>query len=65
MFGVYQRTALASKENVVNEGAPPKKRRPLISHPHRKRSPLTWIVLLALIIAVMVLLPRLVAVLDS
>ncbi len=44
---------------------PGNRRRPLITHHHRKRSLLTWLVPLAIIIAIMVLLPRLVNLLES
>ena len=44
---------------------PPKKRRPLITHNHKKRSLMTWITPLIAIIAIMVLLPRLIALLEK
>jgi len=40
-------------------------RRPLISHEHRKRSVLAWLVPLAVIIAIMVLLPKVVGLLGG
>ena len=43
----------------------PKRHRPLITHHHRKRSLLTWLVPLAIIIAIMVFLPKLVALIGS
>lgn len=39
-------------------------RRPLIGHPHRKRSLTTWVVPLVIIVAIMVLLPRIVALFE-
>ncbi len=43
----------------------PQRPRPLITHHHRKRSVLTWLVPLAIIIAIMIFLPKLVALLGS
>lgn len=43
----------------------PKRHRPLITHNHRKRSLLTWLVPLAIIIAIMVFLPKLVVLIGS
>lgn len=44
----------------MSENQPRDKRRPLIAHRHRKRPLLTWIVPLGIIIAIMILLPKLV-----
>jgi len=45
--------------------APAERRRPLVSHGHRKRSLTPWLIPLAVIIGVMILLPRLAAVLGD
>ncbi len=47
------------RESAVNDNKEPTGHRPLISHGHRKRSLLTWLVPLAVIIAIMVLAPKL------
>jgi hypothetical protein len=49
----------------LTEETRPRNRRPLISHQHRKRSLTMWLLPLAVIVAIMVFLPRLVALLAQ
>ena len=47
----------------MTEETRPRNRRPLISHQYRKRSLTMWLLPLAVIVAIMIFLPRLVALL--
>jgi len=42
----------------------PEKRKPLVSHHHRKRSVTQWLVPLVLIIAIMIFLPKVLALFE-
>ena len=48
----------------MSEDSRPKKRKPLVTHHHRKRSVTQWLVPLVLIIAVMIFLPKILAMLE-
>jgi hypothetical protein len=54
-----------ARSPVLTDETRPRNRRPLISHQHRKRSLTTWLLPLAVIVAIMVFLPRLVALLEQ
>ncbi len=49
----------------MTEDTPPENRRPLITHNYRKRSLTTWLVPLAVIIAIMIFLPKLIDMLEK
>lgn len=44
---------------------PEKKNRPLIRHDHKKRPVRAWVIPLALILAIIIFLPKIVALLDK
>ena len=52
------------EEMIMTDESRPDKRKPLVTHHHRKRSVTQWLVLLALIIAIMIFLPKILALLE-
>ncbi len=48
----------------MSEEDRPKKRKPMVTHHHRKRSVAQWLVPLVLIIAIMIFLPKVLALLE-